>query len=271
MFSDNRSVRVLNTNSNTVFDKNVVPDPFNFKVGNFACDALQCCICCSTSLDFSWKTALRDDVESTVGCFQFFGDKSRTSLSAGSLNFDHPHVTLLNIAEEHWRKFVIKKNTIVANLRTIFYLTKNSFHLGGGYEIQLERITNRQNLDALHKVFEFALKSLRKIAQIGITISIHDGKHLLVHLLLTLNLANHSETEDLLSKKRGLKMYSPCHIYLAKWDKTSDFARECRRKRDDTRQFFAKHGCPPKKNTFEQTLIMNSMHPSLPVISSFPL
>lgn len=104
MFSDSNAHSFSEHKFKHVFgQENVVSYPFKAKVGSIACEARQCSIRWSTSLNLQLKTTSKAGVQSTVSCLQLICDKSQTSLSANSLKFFPLRVTLLNIAEEHWR------------------------------------------------------------------------------------------------------------------------------------------------------------------------
>lgn len=84
-------------------------------------------------------------------------------------------------------------------------------------EVQIDVIMEASRveiLEALHESVDFCLETLIRCAPESLLCKFSDGVHILFHIQFTSYIADIPECENMLSVKRGNRIFSPCHICL---------------------------------------------------------
>lgn len=168
----------------------------------------------------SWKCESNDSIQSSVGCFQLFSDKSQKSLKERTLSLYHLHLTLLNVSEERRQSHIVSERSICAYLPVQFQHTEN---IPKNIRTEASNETNTKKsrtniLEDLHESIITCMRSLARAAVPGLTCRSADRTDILFHTPLTSYMADTPECEDMHLVKRGTQTSSLCHICLVKRD-----------------------------------------------------
>lgn len=113
---------------NSYFTK-VQSHPINADIGNDACQAVQNAINSHSDKEVKWMRNERNGENSFIWAIEFFSDKSKTSLGAGSLKFYPLNITALNFIESGRGKPGSKNRKLVADLPVCFMQTRGDDRL----------------------------------------------------------------------------------------------------------------------------------------------